>query len=167
MTIGERIKKVRRSLDLTQQEFCGRIGLKRNSISLIESGSRNTSDQTIFSICREFNVREEWLRTGEGEMFAPAITNELDALAERYPTLTHESLVFIEKLAGLSKANQNVIMGFLREVVESFDDVPAGTRARPGSLDIDAEVASYRAELELQEKVEDGLSASDGVSATG
>lgn len=166
MNIGERIRWLRRSLDLTQKEFGERVSLKSNSIALIEGG-RNTSDQTIFSICREFNVREEWLRTGEGEMFAPAVTNELDALAERYPTLTHESLVFIEKLAGLSKANQNVIMGFLREVVESFDDVPAGTRARPGSLDIDAEVASYRAELELQEKVEDGLSASDGVSATG
>lgn len=166
MNIGERIRWLRRSLDLTQKEFGERVSLKSNSIALIEGG-RNTSDQTIFSICREFNVREEWLRTGEGEMFAPAVTNELDALAERYPTLTHESLVFIEKLVGLSKANQNVIMGFLREVVESFDDVPAGTRARPGSLDIDAEVASYRAELELQEKVEDGLSASDGVSDTG
>ena len=42
--------------------------MKRNSIALIENG-RNTSDQTIFAICREFNVNEQWLRTGEGEMF--------------------------------------------------------------------------------------------------
>lgn len=66
--MNERIRKIRKVLDLTQQEFAERIGMKRNSIALIESG-RNTSDQTIFSICREFNVNETWLRTGEGEMF--------------------------------------------------------------------------------------------------
>lgn len=68
MTLGERIKKLRKELDLTQQEFADRIGIKRNSIAQVELG-RNTSDQTIISICREFNVNEAWLRTGEGEMF--------------------------------------------------------------------------------------------------
>ena len=69
--MNERIKKVRKSLELTQQEFAERIGMKRNSIALIENG-RNTSDQTVFAICREFNVNEEWLRTGAGEMFKAA-----------------------------------------------------------------------------------------------
>ena len=68
LTLGERIKKVRKALDLTQQEFADRIGMKRNSIAQVEMG-RNTSEQTIFSICREFNVNETWLRTGEGELF--------------------------------------------------------------------------------------------------
>ena len=71
MTLGERIKKVRREVDLTQQKFCERIGFKQNSISLIESGKRNISDQAIKSICREFNVSDVWLRTGEGDMFEP------------------------------------------------------------------------------------------------
>lgn len=69
LTLGERIKKVRKALDLTQQEFCDRIGLKRNSISLVESDKRNPSKQLFLAICREFNVNEQWLRTGEGEMF--------------------------------------------------------------------------------------------------
>lgn len=68
LTLGERIKKVRRALDLTQREFGERISIKQNSVAQIEMG-RNTSDQTIFSICREFSVSETWLRTGEGEMF--------------------------------------------------------------------------------------------------
>ena len=66
--MGERIKKVRKALDLTQREFGERISIKQNSVAQIEMG-RNTSDQTIVSICREFNVNETWLRTGEGEMF--------------------------------------------------------------------------------------------------
>lgn len=69
LTLGERIKKVRKELDLTQQEFCDRIGLKRNSISLVESDKRNPSNQLLLAVCREFNVSEEWLRTGDGDMF--------------------------------------------------------------------------------------------------
>lgn len=64
----ERIKQLRKTLNLTQKDFGIRIGMKQNSIALIEGG-RNTSDQTVFAICREFNVNEEWLRTGSGDMF--------------------------------------------------------------------------------------------------
>lgn len=67
--ISERIKEVRKALELTQTVFAQRIGLKQNSIALIESGKRNISDQAILSICREFNVNESWLRSGEGSMF--------------------------------------------------------------------------------------------------
>lgn len=132
VTLGERIKKVRRDVDLTQQIFADRIGIKQNSVALIESGKRNTSDQVLLAICREFHVNEKWLRTGEGEMFAPAVTDELEALADRYPNLTHESLVLIEKLVNLSPEKQDVISGFLREVVKGFGDVNPGTRAKPG-----------------------------------
>lgn len=65
MTLGERIKKVRKALDLTQREFGERIAMRQNSVAQVEMG-RGTSDQTIFAICREFNVNENWLRTGEG-----------------------------------------------------------------------------------------------------
>lgn len=77
MTLGERIKKVRKEKDLTQQEFGKHIGIKPNSISLIESGSRNASEQVILSICREFNVNETWLRTGEGKMLIERPKNEV------------------------------------------------------------------------------------------
>ena len=73
--VGERIRAVRRALDLTQTEFGRRIGMKQNTIALIEGG-RNTSDQTLKAICREFNVSEEWLRDGRGEMFLPKTRDE-------------------------------------------------------------------------------------------
>lgn len=67
---GERVKAVRRGSDLTQGAFAARLGLKQNSVALIESGKRNASDQVILAICREFGIREQWLRTGEGQMKA-------------------------------------------------------------------------------------------------
>lgn len=68
-SIGSRVKAVRKALNLTTTKFGERIGIKNPSVSMIETGKSNPSDRTILSICREFNVNENWLRTGEGEMF--------------------------------------------------------------------------------------------------
>lgn len=67
--MNERISQVRKSAGLTQEKFASRIGLTRNFVWMIEKGERIPSDRTIADICREFNVSEVWLRTGEGEMF--------------------------------------------------------------------------------------------------
>ena len=83
MILGERIKRVRKALDLTQQEFADRIGMKRNSIAQIEAG-RNTSDQTVVSICREFNVNETWLRTGKGDIFVKIPNTAIKKLSEEF-----------------------------------------------------------------------------------
>lgn len=69
MEIGERIKEVRQKLGKTQQAFADAIGLKRNTVANYEIGNVQPSDRTISDICREFGVREEWLRTGEEPMF--------------------------------------------------------------------------------------------------
>lgn len=67
----DRIKKIRKELDLTQQEFADKIGIKRNSVAKYETGENVPSAASISLICREFDVNEEWLRTGIGEMFIP------------------------------------------------------------------------------------------------
>lgn len=69
MTLGERIKKVRKELDLTQQEFADKIGTTRNNIAGYETRRREPSTAVINLIITKLNVSEEWLRTGEGEMF--------------------------------------------------------------------------------------------------
>lgn len=69
--MNERIKKLRKSLGLTQLEFGEQVGVKANTIGNYEIGLRTPSDAVIRAVCREFNVNEDWLRTGEGEMFNP------------------------------------------------------------------------------------------------
>lgn len=71
----DRIKKLRKTLDLTQREFGERIGVKGTTIANYELGRNEPGDAIIFSICREFNVNEEWLRTGSGEMFLQSNRN--------------------------------------------------------------------------------------------
>jgi len=69
MILNERIKKLRKVIDLTQQEFADRIGATQNTIAGYESGRRKPSNTTINSICRIFDINEDWLRNGTGEMF--------------------------------------------------------------------------------------------------
>ena len=69
MTENERVKEVRKTLNLTLEKFGERIGVTRGSMSNIENGNRNLTEQMTKSICREFGVDYMWLTTGEGEMF--------------------------------------------------------------------------------------------------
>lgn len=69
--MNERIKDLRKSLGLTQLKFGEQVGVKANTIGNYEIGLRTPSDAVIRAICREFNVNENWLRTGDGEMFNP------------------------------------------------------------------------------------------------
>ena len=89
--MNKRIKMIRESKDLTQDEFGKRIGSARNTIANYETGNRTPSNAVITSICREFCVNETWLKTGEGEMFLPkTIVMEKD-LADLTVDLLKES----------------------------------------------------------------------------
>ncbi len=67
-TLGERVYLIRRKNELTQAEFGERIGITLSSVSLIEKGKNNPSEQTIRAICSEFRVNRAWLENGDGDM---------------------------------------------------------------------------------------------------
>lgn len=67
----ERIKALRKELGLNQTDFGQKVGIKQTTVAGYETGAKNPMDSVIVSICREFNVNEEWLRDGVGEMFQP------------------------------------------------------------------------------------------------
>lgn len=72
----ERIKELRKHLGLTQQEFADRLGLKRNTIAQYEMGRNEPIEAIIKSICKEYNVDETWLRTGQGDMYTDKTRNQ-------------------------------------------------------------------------------------------
>lgn len=78
--MNERFKEIRLSLKLTQEEYGDKIGIKsRAHISALESGKRTITDRIISDVCREFNVNEDWLRSGVGDMFNKLSKAELVA----------------------------------------------------------------------------------------
>lgn len=68
--MNERIKYLRKFLRLSQDDFGDKIGIRGASVSLIENGKRNVSNQVVTSICREFGINESWLKFGKGEMYS-------------------------------------------------------------------------------------------------
>jgi DNA-binding XRE family transcriptional regulator len=71
-TINRRIKQVRETLDMTQAAFSRVISLSRGYLAGVEMEKRRVNDRLVKLICSSFTVNEQWLRAGEGDMFAPA-----------------------------------------------------------------------------------------------
>ena len=76
ISLNKRLKELRKTLGLTQQQFASDIGLGKSSIGNIENGIINLTDRNISVICSKYNVNEKWLRTGEGEKFAELNVDE-------------------------------------------------------------------------------------------
>ena len=104
-TIGNGIRELRKALKLNQSDFASRIGSVQNTITGYETGRREPSNQVITLICREFNVNEEWLRTGKEPMFAPVNRDkEIEAFMDTI--LKSESADFRRRLVSvLTKLN--------------------------------------------------------------
>lgn len=138
MTQGERIKEVRKSLGLTMDKFGECLGVTKAAISKIEHNDRGVTEQMTKSICREFNVSDEWLRTGEGEMFLPVsrktqiekLTNQLmseesNSFKNRFISvladLTENEWEFLEEkamqLCGIDKES---------DINKLYDELPSG-----------------------------------------
>lgn len=72
----DRIKLIRKNVGDNQEQFAAKLGLSRNMVAQVETDKQKFSDRSIRDICRIYNVNEEWLRTGEGDMYAPQSRNE-------------------------------------------------------------------------------------------
>lgn len=97
-TVGERVRSIRKREWLTMEKFGSRIGISNPSVSTIESGKSNPSNQTILAICREFGVSEMWLRTGEGKPYLErGRLEELSYMAGRF--LSNEPTDFQRRFA--------------------------------------------------------------------
>lgn len=111
----ERIRKLRKTLGLTQQKFADRLGIRQNTITKYETG-RGEPTAAIFSlICREYNVNEEWLRTGKGEMFNSELLDDLDKLIKE-SGLPKEVRILVDKFMDLAPDAQQAVIDYVRSV---------------------------------------------------
>lgn len=126
----DRIREVREHFGLSMEKFGSRIGIGKASISLLESGKNNPSVQTITLICREFGVNEQWLRTGEGEMFEQTRASVLDRLSTEYD-LSREQRSVIEAFLDLDPQERDVILKYVHNVFDRSAKSAAQSTAIP------------------------------------
>lgn len=111
----DRIKKIRKALGLSGEKFGENIGLKRSSISQLETGTNNPTDQVIKSICLAYNVNEDWLRTGNGEMFIETKDSFLDSISKQF-NLGELDVKILESYIDLPPEKRQVIKDYLKSL---------------------------------------------------
>lgn len=112
MTEGERLKLLRKNLEIKQGDFANKISTTQGHISDIENGRKNLSDRTLKLICLEDwngrKVNEEWLRTGEGEMFLPSLEED-------------EVAAYVSEL--LEDNGENPLYVIIKEIMHTYNEL--------------------------------------------
>ena len=154
MTIGERIRYFRKEIqELTQEEFSKRINIGRANVASIEKNRIAVTDRVISDICNAFSLSEQWLRTGEGEMYEETETTLFNSFAKQYDLSEAEQRAARYLLNLTSEERQQILHHIVRlaEAITSTDQ-------KVDLSNIDKELAAYKEELLAAEK---GLSASE------
>lgn len=122
--MNERLKEIRSSLGHSQEKFGKVLGVTNTAISGYESGRRNLTDQMIISICREFNVNEEWLRYGTGEMFIelPEEDEFFKAATELSKNNDRVAMQAVIEYWKLNKESKEVFKEFITRLVEKANE---------------------------------------------
>lgn len=160
MSLGERVKTIRKAESLTLERFGERIGIKKSSLSKIESDSTNPSDQTIKSICREFGISEAWLRDGIGSMYVSVSRDvELEDFVTRLLHDEPESFRrrLISALSRLSESDWEVFARFVSDLAD-------GAGSRPETDPIEVQVEAYRRQLLEERAIRESSDSSPNVT---
>lgn len=115
MMLGERVREIRKTLNLTLEKFGDKLGVKKSAISDIESGRNSLTDQMARSICREYNVNYDYLMYGEGEMFSDLPQTVLDELCMQYDCDENDRSMIYEYLK-LDASSRKVLKDYIRNV---------------------------------------------------
>ena len=150
-----RLKELRKALGLNQEEFAAALKIGRSTIANYEAGTREPIASVISLITQKWNVNEEWLKTGEGEMFVQVSrADELQRLIDA--SLSEESGEFKRRIATaimrLTPEQLRICTDWIKETF-NLVDAPAADPEPERELTIDEKLDAYRKELEAQEEV--------------
>lgn len=113
MTQGERVREVRKFRKMSMEQFGERLGVQKSAISKIEKGDRGLTEQMLKAICREFNVNETWLRTGDGDM--PQKLSEEEEIADLVSDV-------------LENGKNNEFYGIILEIIRTYNELSPGSQ---------------------------------------
>lgn len=116
--IKNRIKLIRKSQNLSQDEFGKAINLSRSQIAGYETGAKNIAARSIKDICREFCINEEWLKTGNGDMYAHLASDERFAFSTEHLS---ERIKEIRKAEHLTQTKFGEKLGVTRDIISNFE----------------------------------------------
>ncbi len=147
--LRERLRIVRKELNLSQDAFAKKLGVTGPAISKIEKGERNMSDQLFLSICREFNVNPKYLRSGLEPKFLSPKGDFIARAAQQYG-LDAFSEQTIRTFVQLPPAIRNVIMGYIKTLAKEYMEIETRQIA---DADTDEVLEAVRREMEQKKAI--------------
>lgn len=119
MTQGERVREIRKTLNLTLEKFGDKLGIKKGAVSAIETNRNSLTDQTALLICREYNVNYDYLMNGEGEMFCDLPQTIIDELCMQY-NLDDLDRALVELYIGLPERCRADIKSEIHKMIQKI-----------------------------------------------
>lgn len=117
----DRIKEIRKDAGLTQEKFAQKLGLKRNTIATYETGKSEPMDNVIFSICREFNINEDWLRHGTGPKYS-IVNDDYTKITVDIDKHDPKARQAIMKYWKLSEQDKELFWNFMDQFMKKGED---------------------------------------------
>jgi transcriptional regulator with XRE-family HTH domain len=138
-----RFKEIRKCLKISQKELGDKLGLSNSGISNIEKGIRSVTDKHIKLLSATYNISEQWLRSGEGDMFVQTDGSLLSQISEEYK-LSPEHRIVIESFLNLDNSQRDAIVSYVSNLVDKFKSTAQTEKEK--------ELADYPRELDAREK---------------
>ena len=130
MNINHRIKSLRKHLSMNQNEFGSKIGLSQRAVSWMEKEGNTVIPQNIKIICDTFNVSENWLLNGEGEMFRPADEPDILDRLQQELKLTSQEMEIIRTFVELSPEQRRMGIEFVQTFTSKLSDVASALQEK-------------------------------------
>lgn len=154
-SINERVKEVRLHFNLTQIQFGKRICMSQGQLTSVETGKRNVTDRTIKMICSEFDVSEDWLRFGTGDMIIEKRKTEVNELVEKYGYSDTIRQLF-ECFEQLTPVQQEAVLEYAQRFIASLVEEQS----------VESKTAAYREELIAEKDTKTSSASQTGSDAT-
>ena len=122
--INNRVKEVRQSMELSQAKFAQKIEFSQGAIRDVELGKCKVSDRVILAMNKYLGVNEEWLRTGNGSMYAQtdkkdAVEQALNILMAKY-NMDKFEIAMMKNYLEMSPEAKQGFKTFLKEVAPTI-----------------------------------------------
>lgn len=115
----DRLKELRKQLGLTMEEFGSKLGVRKTTISSLENGVNNFTEQMILSICNVYNVNEQWLRNGTGDMFVEDTDSLIEKIISDYP-LDKLSQTILKTYIELDPKKREIFNYVMKQIADSI-----------------------------------------------
>ena len=127
MSVGNRVKTVRKALGISQEKFGNQIGISKVAISDIENEKTSLTERNARSICREFNIDYFWLTEGTGEMFIEFPNVTIDMIVNDYK-LDETDRILIETYLNASADERKYLKSFLQTFAKNLENKKRGDK---------------------------------------